>query len=275
MYPKAPLRVEVGPIRLSVQIELEMGDPRAELDERNHPASPHEAGALQRKPGRFELADGGTLFLDEIGDIAPEAQVKLLRVLQEGEFERIGGTETIRVDVRIIAATNRNLAKAVEASQFRQDLYYRLCIFPIEVPPLRGRVEDIPLLARYFADRCAAKIGKRIISIDQHSLAKLCAYPWPGNIRELESVIEGAVILSSGLELEITDDALRGLVAVAQPAPGAPAGLRTLADAERDHIKAVLEATGDAIEGPRGAAKVLGLRPSTLRSRMQKLGIRR
>ena len=230
-------------------------------------------GALQRKPGRFELADGGTLFLDEIGDVEPEVQVKLLRALQEGEIERVGGTETIHVDVRVVAATNRDLARAIESREFRSDLYYRLNVFPIEVPPLRERRGDIPLLARYFVDRAAARMGKRITSIGQRSMSRLTAYHWPGNIRELASVVERAVIMACGPELEID------IETVSEPdeAPAATsgAGLGTLAEAERDHITAALRACGDAIEGPHGAANLLGLKPSTLRSRMNKLRIHR
>ena len=232
-------------------------------------------GAAKRKLGRFELAEGGTLFLDEIGDIQPDVQVKLLRVLQEGEFERVGGSETIQVDVRVVAATNRELAKAVEVNEFRPDLYYRLNVFPIQVPPLRERAEDIPLLARYFADKAAAKIGKRITGISNRSMTRLEAYRWPGNVRELESVVERAVIMASGPELEVEIEN-SGFVDEPPPTTGSSASRpRTLAEAERDHIVAALKASGGAIEGSEGAAKLLGLKPSTLRSRINKLGIRR
>lgn len=226
-------------------------------------------GALSRKPGRFELADRGTLFLDEIGDLPPELQAKLLRVLQEGQFERVGGSQTLEVDVRVIAATNRDLEKAMQEGGFRPDLYYRLSVFPIPIPPLRERREDVPLLIRYFADKHGRKLGKRIETIPQASMDTLTAYPWPGNVRELENVIERAVILSPGPRLDLGDW---------RPTPGVALDARsplTLEALERDHILAVLELTGWRVSGEKGAAKLLGLRPTTLEARMKKLGIRR
>jgi PAS domain S-box-containing protein len=225
-------------------------------------------GATQQRKGRFELADGGSLFLDELGELSLSAQAKLLRVLQEQEFERVGGSETIRVDVRVIAATNRNLAEDVGLGKFRSDLYYRLNVFPIEVPALRQRVTDIPLLARFFLAKYAKKFVKRFDDIDPAGLEYLHQYAWPGNVRELQNVIERAVILSQGSLLEI---------APLQPTrvhPEAATGkLRTLEAVEREHITRTLEATGWQISGAKGAAAILGMNPNTLRSRMLKLGI--
>ncbi len=226
-------------------------------------------GAISRKIGRFELAQRGTIFLDEIGDLPPELQAKLLRVLQEGEFERVGGSLTIKVDVRVIAATNRGLEKAIEEGRFRPDLYYRLNVFPIRVPALRERKEDIPLLVSYFVIKYGAKLGKRIETIPQKTMEALRAYPWPGNIRELENVIERAAILSRGSQLE-----LREWV----PIPGVSSqGSRppTLEEVEREHILNALELTGWRVSGERGAGKLLGLKPTTLEARMKKLGIKR
>ena len=229
-------------------------------------------GALSRKRGRFELADGGTLFLDEVGEIPLEAQVKLLRVLQEGEFERVGSGETIRVDVRVITATNRDLLSAVDEGSFRADLYYRLQVFPIEVPPLRDRLDDIPLLARYLAERAAAKMGKHVTGISERSLARLESYSWPGNIRELENVVERALIVSRSPTLEIEDEVLRmGNLSDSTRAADTD---RTLAEVERSHIEEILRETGGVIGGPAGAGMILGLNPSTLRSRIRKLGVR-
>jgi len=231
-------------------------------------------GATERRTGRFELADGGTIFLDEVGELPPEAQAKLLRVLQEREFERVGGTKTISVDVRVIAATNRDLAAAVAAGTFRQDLYYRLNVFPVELPPLRRRTEDVVLLVHYFVARHAAKIGRTIPRVPQEAIQRLVDYPWPGNVRELENVIERAVILSPGPELAIAPEALPAVTAMPVEAERVtdPAALR---EVERQHIVTVLKRTGWRIDGPQGAARVLNMHPSTLRSRMQKLGIRR
>jgi PAS domain S-box-containing protein len=235
-------------------------------------------GATDRRTGRFELADGGTVFLDEVGELPPEAQAKLLRVLQEREFERVGGTKTIRVDVRVIAATNRDLAHAVAVGKFREDLYYRLNVFPVVLPPLCDRVEDIPLLVHYFVARYAAKVGRAITSVPQDAMQRLMAYRWPGNVRELENVVERAVILSPGPELTVAPELLPVLPAPAAPAPSTSlpaAELAALEDVDRQHIVAVLKRTGWRIDGPQGAARLLNMNPSTLRSRMQKLGIRR
>jgi formate hydrogenlyase transcriptional activator len=226
-------------------------------------------GALARRIGRFELAHEGTLFLDEIGDLPLELQPKLLRVLQEGECERVGGTQTIRVDVRVIAATNRDLEEAVQGGRFRADLYYRVNVFPIHLPPLRERREDIPLLVAYFARKFATRLGKRTPTVLPAMMQALQAYGWPGNVRELENVTERAVILSQGAHLD-----LGGWL----PTPGTTSrkrGPRTLEEAEREHILAVLEETGWRVSGERGAAKVLGMKPTTLEARMKKLGITR
>jgi transcriptional regulator with GAF, ATPase, and Fis domain len=226
-------------------------------------------GALARRVGRFELADGGTLFLDEVGDLPLELQAKLLRVLQEGEFERLGGSQTLKVNVRMIAATNRDLKTAVEEGRFRADLFYRLNVFPIPIPPLRERMEDVPRLTRHFVMIYAAKMGKSIGSISERVLSKLMAYNWPGNVRELQNVLERAVILSRTNRLEL-DDAL--------PAPLAgprTTVTRTLEDIERGHILSVLESVGWRVSGDHGAGKILGLKRTTLEARMSKLGITR
>jgi formate hydrogenlyase transcriptional activator len=226
-------------------------------------------GALTRRTGRFELANGGTLFLDEIGDLLPELQPKLLRVLQEGEFERVGGHQTIRVNVRVIAGTNRDLEQAIHTGGFRPDLYYRLSVFPIRVPPLRERAADIPLLARYFTQKCAARLGKRTPSVSPATIESLLAYAWPGNVRELENVVERAVILSQSAQLD-----LAGWRPTVAPS-GSGEAILTLEELERRHILAVLEGTGGRISGERGAAKLLGMKPTTLDARMKKLGISR
>ena len=228
------------------------------------------SGAIARRIGRFELAGGGTLFLDEVGEIPLEVQAKLLRVLQEREFERVGGSVPISVDVRIIAATNRDLLKAVREGTFREDLYYRLSVFPIRLPPLRERAEDIPLLARFLTRRFASRIGKQIDSIAQETMDALMTYSWPGNVRELENVLERAVILSSGRTLELNLSTLleSAPTAVSQPAV-------TLESMERNHILTVLQQTRWTIDGPQGAAKILGLHPNTLRSRLKKMGLKR
>ena len=231
------------------------------------------SGAIARRIGRFELAHGGTIFLDEIGDVPLEMQVKLLRVLQEREFERVGGNVALKADVRIIAATNRDLHAAMREGRFREDLYYRLCVFPIEIPPLRERAGDIPLLVQFFLTRFAARSGKRIESVSRETLARLQAYPWPGNVRELENVIERAVILCSGNELEVSPGLLPPARAAAGGAPAAGAG--GLEGVEREHILATLRSTGWRVEGEGGAAARLGMNPSTLRSRIKKLGLSR
>jgi PAS domain S-box-containing protein len=236
-------------------------------------------GATERRVGRFELADGGTIFLDEIGEVPPEVQVKLLRVLQEQEFERIGGSKTRKVDVRVIAATNRDLEQAVARGGFRSDLFYRLNVFPVALPPLRERPEDIPVLVHYFVSRFAAKLGRKLTRVPAETMQRLVAYSWPGNVRELENVIERAVILSSGAELEVGAEIPSGRAARARA--GAPeaeseaSDSASLEDAERSHILAVLRQANGRIEGANGAAARLNLKPSTLRSRMKKLGLQR
>ncbi len=224
-------------------------------------------GAIARKIGRFELADGATLFLDEIGELSLELQVKLLRVIQEGELERLGGTKTLKVDVRVIAATNRNLTEQVSKGFFREDLWYRLNVFPITVPPLRQRREDIPMLVEHFTQTFARKIGKTINSIAPSTMNALCHYSWPGNVRELANLIERAVINSHGGVLRVQEQ-LSAANGQAEDTPN-----RTLEEMERDYIVRVLEDRSWKIEGPKGAALVLGLNPSTLRTRMSKLGI--
>jgi formate hydrogenlyase transcriptional activator len=228
-------------------------------------------GALAQKLGRFELAHQGTLFLDEIGDMPLELQPKLLRVLQEQEFERLGSTHTRRVDVRLVAATNRDPAQLVEAGQFRADLYYRLNVFPMTVPPLRQRPEDIPPLVRYFVRQYARRLGKHIDTISAEAMEALTHYPWPGNVRELQNVIERAVILSPGPALRLAQDELQRC----RPAPGSPAKVCTLEEVEREHILRVLRNTNWVIGGPHGAATRLGLKRTTLLYRMEKLGISR
>jgi formate hydrogenlyase transcriptional activator len=222
-------------------------------------------GAIAQKIGRFELAHHGTLFLDEVGDIPLELQPKLLRVLQEKEFERLGGTRTTRVDVRLVAATNRNLAQMVEEGLFRSDLYYRLNVFPVLIPPLRERREDIPLLVRYFVQRYARRMDRRIETISAEVMDALTRYHWPGNVRELENLIERAVILSPGPELRVPVAELKQ--------PSETTSDLSLEAAEREHILRVLRETKWVVGGPRGAAMRLGLKRTTLQSRMRKLGI--
>jgi len=226
-------------------------------------------GAIATKVGRFELADGGTLFLDEVGDIPLELQSKLLRVLQEQEFERIGSTRTIKVSVRLLAATNRDLLEMVEEKQFRGDLYYRLNVFPIMSPSLQDRAGDIPLLVRYFTQRFARRMEKRIERIPSDAMDALCRYQWPGNIRELENLIERAVILSQGAELSVPLGELK------TTREDVRQSVTTLQAAERDHILRALEKTNWVIAGPSGAATLLGMKRSTLQSKMVKLGISR
>lgn len=228
------------------------------------------SGAIARRIGRFELAEGGTIFLDEIGELPADAQAKLLRVLQEREFERVGGGTSIKVDVRVIAATNRDLLKSVRDQKFREDLFYRLNVFPVRLPPLRERAADIPLLVHFLVSKFSGRIGKQVESIGPETMERLVAYPWPGNVRELENVVERAVILSCGPALEIDPEVL--------PVPETPTAPRDdarLEEVERTHIREVLHKTNWVIEGARGAAKILGLHPNTLRSRMKKLGLTR
>jgi DNA-binding NtrC family response regulator len=234
----------------------------------------HERGAFtgaeKKQVGRFEIADGATIFLDEIGELPPEVQVKLLRVLEHGEFERLGSYRTIKVDVRIIAATNRNLEEEVQDGRFRKDLWFRLNVFPLSIPPLRKRLDDIPLLANHFINKHCRRLGKKIQRVPKNAMDSLRTYSWPGNVRELENVIERAVITSHGPTLHLTD--------ILEPAKGAALGKphgNTMAEIERDHIVRVIEDCYWRIEGKNGAAEILGLNPSTLRGRMRKLGIRR
>ena len=226
-------------------------------------------GAIAQKIGRFELADKGTLFLDEVGDIPPALQPKLLRVLQEQEFERLGSTRTHQVDVRLVAATNRNLAEMVKRSEFRGDLYYRLNVFPIPLPPLRERREDIPALVEHFVGIYARRMGKQIEQIPPETMCTLVSNQWPGNIRELQNFIERSVILSSGNVLRPPLASLKA-AAVTESSEAV-----TLEEAERNHIRKVLEQTRWVVAGPNGAAARLGIKRSTLYFRMQKLGISR
>ncbi len=214
------------------------------------------------------MADGGTILLDEIGDLPLELQGKLLRVLQEGEFERVGGAEIIRVDVRVIAATNRDLEREIAEQKFRPDLYYRLNVFPIRIPPLRERKEDISLLVKHFALKYGTKMGKKIDSIPQATLDSLMVYPWPGNVRELQNVIERAVILSEKHELKLRE----WPPAVLSEQSSQPLALAVM---ERQHILKVLSLSNNQVSGDKGAAKILGMKPTTLESRMKKLGIKR
>jgi len=226
-------------------------------------------GAAQRRIGRFELANGGTIFLDEVTELPIDTQVKLLRVLQEGEFERVGSSQTLKVDVRVIAATNRNLNEVVRNGMFRADLFYRLNVFPLEVSPLRDRKGDIPLLVNFFLSRLGKKLGKEIHGVSQKAMASLTRYSWPGNIRELQNVVERAVVLASGPIVKVDDSMMRGDDG-AQVSP-----VETLENVERNHILRALNETGWVIHGKKGVAEILGINPSTLRSRMEKLGIKR
>lgn len=221
-------------------------------------------GALTKQLGRFEVASGSTIFLDEIGELSPDLQVKLLRVLQDSEFERLGSYKTIKVDVRVIAATNKNLREMVKSGKFREDLYYRLNVFPIETPPLRMRRSDIPLLVWAFVRKLSEKMGKNIRQIQKQSMDAMERYHWPGNIRELQNVVEQALIKSAGDSLIIK---LPGETTVT------PSSLIPLEQMEQQHIRQALKTTGWRIKGPKGAAELLGLNPSTLYSRMKKLGI--
>jgi formate hydrogenlyase transcriptional activator len=226
-------------------------------------------GATQRRIGRFELANGGTIFLDEVTELPPETQVKLLRVLQEGEFERLGSSQSLKVDVRVIAATNRDLKQVIKNGSLRSDLFYRLSVFPVEVPPLRERQSDIPLLVNFFLSRYAKKLGKEIQGVSKDTMDRLTKYGWPGNIRELQNVIERAVVVAEGPIVRIDESMLR------IDGSSQASGLVTLEDMERAHIVRALMETKWVIHGTQGAASILGINPSTLRSRIQKLGIRR
>ena len=223
-------------------------------------------GADSQQIGRFEIAHGSTLCLDEIGELPLEVQAKLLRVIQYNQFERLGSSNTIKVDVRIIATTNRNLEEEVRKGRFRQDLYYRLNVFPVTIPPLRQRKEDIPLMVKAFIERYARRLGKQITSIQKETMKALQDYPWPGNVRELESIIERAVIMCPGSVLQLADR-------LEISSPPLSSALRTLEETERNQILKILSETQWHIEGKDGAAVILGLHPSTLRSRMHKLGI--
>jgi formate hydrogenlyase transcriptional activator len=227
-------------------------------------------GAVTQRIGRFELANHGTVFLDEVGEIPLELQPKLLRVLQEREFERLGSGRTLRSDARLIAATNRDLGAMVAEHRFRADLFYRLNVFPVQIPALRERQEDIPLLVRHFVQQFARRMNKVVDTIPAETMNVLVRYHWPGNIRELQNLVERAVILSTGPVLRVPLHDLQ-----AQPAPQVVRGIETLEDAERRHILDALDATNWVISGPKGAASVLGLKRSTLQARMEKLGIRR
>src|SRR5262245_4898285 len=233
-------------------------------------------GAIDRRVGRFELADGGTLFLDEVSELTLDTQVKLLRVLQEQEFEPVGSSKTLRVDVRIIAATNRDLTEEVRLGRFRSDLFFRLNVIPLTVPPLRNRQEDIPPLVTYFVSRFAKKFGRKIDGVSRETMNLLTRYRWPGNVRELQNLVERAVVLATGPVLTVDAELLSigDMHAPAVPETslhdGPPMSMR---DAERQHIEAVLKQTKGVIEGPEGAARILNLNPNTLRSRMRKLGV--
>ena len=226
-------------------------------------------GAHATQVGRFEVAHGGTLFMDEIGEMPLALQTKLLRVLQDGEFERLGSTKTIKVDVRVITATSRDLKADVRNGRFREDLFYRLNVFPVSIPPLSMRLEDIPLLVNYFVGKYNQKYGRQIEIVSRNTLQKLQAYHWPGNVRELEHVIERAVIISSGPELNIIDSLERETIDKGK------VSLKDMETTEREHILKVLQKTRWKIDGEGGAAVILGLNPSTLRFRIKKLGITR
>jgi formate hydrogenlyase transcriptional activator len=244
-------------------------------------------GAIERRVGRFELADGGSIFLDEIGELPLETQVKLLRVLQEHEFEPVGSSRPLQVDVRVIAATNRNLREAVEAGRFRSDLFYRLNVFPLELPPLRERRSDIPQLVAFYVSRFSARFGKKVEGVSPQSMDRLMSYPWPGNVRELQNVMERAVVLSAGPTLRLDQDLLPIAASAGRldipgttaqetlPADLASSRMPTLEEMERSHILAALQQAGGVVNGPKGAARILNLHPNTLRHRMDKLGIKR
>ncbi len=241
----------------------------------------HERGAFtgagNRRAGRFEQANGGTLFLDEVGELAPETQSKLLRVLQERRFERVGGSETVEVNVRVIAATNRDLKSMVKSGAFRADLYFRLNVLPVAVPSLRERLSDLPALVRHFLTQLEHKLGRPLGRVDDVGVRKLASYHWPGNVRELQNVIENAAIMSDCDSIEILESAFAFSLDTSETPPAASkvAAAATLGDIERAHILEVLEKTRWRLSGPNGAGAALGLHPNTLRHRMNKLGIRR
>jgi formate hydrogenlyase transcriptional activator len=230
-------------------------------------------GAMQRRVGRFESADSGTIFLDEVGDLPPETQIALLRVLQEREFERVGGSQTVAVDVRVIAATNADLSAAVAEGSFRQDLFYRLNVFPIQIPALRERVDDIPLLVEYLIDRYAKAAGKKIRNINKGTLELFQTYDWPGNVRELQNVIERAVILSDG-ETFVVDETWLTPITTKTAAPSVPL-VANLIDHEKEMIENALREAEGLISGPTGAAIKLGIPRQTLESKIRKLRINR
>jgi len=232
-------------------------------------------GAHTSQAGRFELANGGTVFLDEIGELPLELQPKIMRVLQEGQIERLGAGRTTRVDVRVVTATNRNLSEEVRCGRFRRDLFYRLNVFPITLPTLRERRDDLAPLVRYLADRLGRDLGKPVAQITPGTYHALERYDWPGNIRELENVLQQAIIVSHDGVLDLSAFVGESVEVETTPVRTPPNGSRSLIDVERDHIQLVLESVGWRIEGVAGAAQVLGLRPSTLRTRMRKLGIQR
>lgn len=231
-------------------------------------------GALRQRIGRFELAHEATILLDEASELPLETQTKLLRVLQEQEFERVGSSRSVRVDVRVIAATNRDLQKEVREGRFRSDLFYRLNVFPITVPPLRDRLDDIPMLVEFFLKKFSKKLGKTVNSVSKEALSRMVAYPWPGNIRELQNVLERACITASGPVAEIPDFIIQSRDGT-KTGVKSPGNFQTLEDVERKHIIEVLESTGWVVDGKSGAAIILDLHPNTLRSRMKKLSIRR
>jgi formate hydrogenlyase transcriptional activator len=229
-------------------------------------------GAARRRAGKFEQAEGGTIFLDEVGDAPPSVQVRLLRVLQERELERVGGTERVKVDVRVVAATNRDLEKLVAEGTFRQDLYYRLSVFPLQLPPLRERREDIRALATYFLEREARVMHRRPPRVPEAAWAALERHAWPGNVRELENLVQRALILSPGPELKLPElPASAPRRAAAAPAPGSPP--RPFADEVREVLERALAACGGRVYGPQGAAALLGLKPTTLQGKMKKYGV--
>ena len=226
-------------------------------------------GATQRRVGRFELANGGTIFLDEVTELPIDTQVKLLRVLQEGEFERVGSSQTIKVDVRVIAATNRDLKEMVKNGTFRSDLFYRLNVFPLEVPALRERKDDIPLLVNFFLSKFGKKLGKELRGVSQKAMDGLLRYHWPGNVRELQNIVERAAVLATGPIVQIDEAMMRSGETVQESV------VDTLENAERNHILRALNETRWVVHGKKGAADLLGINPSTLRSRMEKLAIKR